>query len=140
LSAQVSAAPFHPFASPENAAMSDPIPPGPETAATLRSQLQGVVPLLRESRQIDPEVKEALAELIGELIQVMDPNAPAAEAAHLAECSTHLVQALHRKHHAGVLTAAKERLEAAATRAETEAPVATGLARRLIDTLANLGI
>jgi hypothetical protein len=120
--------------------MSDPIPPGPETAATLRSQLQGVVPLLRESRHIDPEVKEALAELIGELIQVMDPNAPAAEAAHLAESSTHLVQALQHKHHARVLTAAKERLEEAATRAEAKAPVATGLARRLIDTLANLGI
>ena len=70
----------------------------------------------------------------------MDPHPPAVEAAHLAESSAHLVEALHRKHHAGLIAAAKERLEEAATRAEAEAPVATGLARRLIDTLANLGI
>jgi hypothetical protein len=120
--------------------MTESTPPSPETAAAVRTQLQEVVPLLRSSRHIEPEVQEALADLVDELIRVMDPNPPAVEAAHLAESSTHLVQALHRKHHAGLIVAAKERLEAAATRAEAEAPVATGLARRLIDTLANLGI
>src|SRR5262249_55046935 len=70
---------------------------------------------------IDPDVQQALADLVDELIRVMDPHAPALEAAHLAESSTHLVQALHRKQHAGLLTAATERLEAAATRAEAEA-------------------
>jgi len=120
--------------------MNEPAPPSPEAAATVRTHLQEVVPLLRETRHIEPEVQQALADLVDELIRVMDPNAPAAQAAHLAESSTHLVQALHRKHHAGLITAAKERLEEAATRAEAEAPVATGLARRLIDTLANMGI
>jgi len=70
----------------------------------------------------------------------MDPHAPAPQAAHLAESSTQLVHALHRKQHAGLIAAAKERLEEAPTRAETEAPVATGLARRLVDALANMGI
>jgi hypothetical protein len=120
--------------------MTEPTPPTPETAAAVRTQLKEIVPLLRSSRHIEPEVQEALADLVDELIRVMDPNAPAVEAAHLAESSTHLVEALHRKHHAGLIAAAKERLESAATRAEAEAPVATGLARRLIDTLANLGI
>jgi hypothetical protein len=120
--------------------MTDPAPPRPEAAASVRTQLHEVVPLLRGTRHIEPDVQQALADLVDELIRVMDPNAPAAQAAHLAESSTHLVQALHRKHHAGLITAAKERLEEAATRAEAEAPVATGLARRLIDTLSNLGI
>jgi hypothetical protein len=41
---------------------------------------------------------------------------------------------------AGLLAAARHRFEAAVTRAELEAPMATGIARRLIETLANLGI
>ena len=120
--------------------MSEPTLPTPEAAATVRTQLQAVVPLLREARHVDPDVRQALADLVDELIRLIDPNAPAAEAAHLAESSTLLAQALHRKHHTGLISTAKERLEEAATRAEAEAPVATGLARRLIDTLANLGI
>ncbi len=120
--------------------MTEPTPPSPEAAPAVRTKLEEIVPLLRSSRHIEPEVQEALADLVDELIRVMDPNPPAVEAAHLAESSAHLVEALHRKHHAGLIAAAKERLEEAATRAEAEAPVATGLARRLIDTLANLGI
>jgi hypothetical protein len=120
--------------------MSEPLPPTPEAAAIARTRLQEIVPLLRESRHVDPQVQRALADLVDELIRMMDPNAPAAEAAHLAESSTHLVEALHRKQHAHLIAAAKERLEEAATRAVTEAPVATGLARRVIDTLAGLGI
>jgi len=120
--------------------MTDPIPLQPDAATTVRARLLEVVPLLREARHIEPEARRALADLVDELIRVMDPNAPAAQAAHLAESSTHLAEALHREHHHGLLASAKERLEEAAARAEAEAPVATGLARRLIDTLANLGI
>ena len=120
--------------------MTELTPPSPENFAAVRTQLQEIVPLLRTSRHLEPEVQEALADLVDELIRVIDPNAPAAEAAHLAESSAHLVHALHRKHHAGLIAAARQRLEDAATRAEAEAPLATGLARRLIDTLANLGI
>lgn len=116
-------------------------PPLPSTeAATVRTRLQELVPLIRETRHIERDAQQALADLVDELIRLMDPLAPAAQSAHLAESSTHLVEALHRKHHAGLIAAAKDRLEAAATRAEAEAPVATGLARRLIDTLANMGI
>ncbi len=120
--------------------MTEPTHPSPDTDVAVRAQLQEVVLLLRTSRHVEPEVQEALADLVNELIRVMDPHPPAAEAAHLAESSAHLVEALHRKHSAGLIAAAKDRLEEAATRAEAGAPVATGLARRLIDTLANLGI
>jgi hypothetical protein len=120
--------------------MTEPTQPDPETVAAVRTKLQELVPLLRSARHIEPEVQDVLADLVDELIRVMDPNAPAAEAAHLAESSAHLAQVLHRKPHPGLIAAARDRLEAAATRAETKAPVATGLARRLIDTLSNLGI
>jgi hypothetical protein len=120
--------------------MSDSSSMSPETAAAVRARLQEVVPLLRTARHIEPEVQQALANLVDELVRVMDPNAPAAETGHLAESTAHLVQALHRRHHGGLIASAKERLEEAATHAVAEAPVATGLARRLIDTLANLGI
>jgi hypothetical protein len=120
--------------------MTEPTPPTPEAVATVRTQLQEVVPLLREGRHLDRDVQQALADLVDELIRMMDPHAPADSTAHLAESSTQLVRALHRKQHTGMLAAAKARLEEAATRAEAEAPMATGLARRLIDTLSNLGI
>jgi hypothetical protein len=124
--------------------MTEPTQPQPgsgsESTAAVRAKLQEIVPLLRSARHIEPEVQQVLADLVDELIRVMDPNAPPAEAAHLAESSAQLAQVLHRKHHSGLIAAARDRLEAAATRAEAEAPVATGLARRLIDTLANLGI
>lgn len=117
---------------------SSPLPNEPPT--TVLDDLREVVPLLREVRHIEPEARQALADLVDELIRVIDPNAPVARTAHLAESSTHLIQVLHRKQHAGLINTAKERLEEAAARAEAEAPVATGLARRLIDALANLGI
>jgi hypothetical protein len=91
-------------------------------------------------RILDRDVQQALADLVDELIRVIDPHAPAVETAHLAEGSAQLARALHRRPHAGVIAAAKLRLEEAATRAEAKAPMATGLARRLIDTLSNLGI
>jgi hypothetical protein len=121
--------------------MTEPISsPNPNRDAVSPTRLEEVVGLLRSSSHIDPQVQQALADLVDELIHSLDPNTPAAQAEHLAESSAHLVQALHRKHHAGLIAAAKDRLEEAATRAEAEAPVATGLARRLIDTLASLGI
>jgi hypothetical protein len=120
--------------------MTEPMQPGPETAAAFRDQLRKSMAQLRAMPQIEPEVRQVLADFVDELSRHLDPNVPAAEAAHLAESSAHLVEALARKHHPGLIAAARDRLEAAATRAETAAPVATGLARRLIDTLANLGI
>jgi hypothetical protein len=51
-----------------------------------------------------------------------------------------MIQALQQQRGPGYLTAARNRLGEAALRAEVEAPLAAGIARRLIDTLANLGI
>jgi hypothetical protein len=120
--------------------MSEPESPGPVPSSPLQQSLLKLAPLLREAHHLEPEVQEILADLIDELVRAVDPAAPSAQTEHLAETSAHLVRVLHRKQHVGLLTAAKERLEEAAARAEAEAPVATGLARRLVETLAGLGI
>jgi hypothetical protein len=120
--------------------MSNPISPSPDPSGSIQERLLKLAPLLREAHHIEPEVQEIVADLIDELVRMVDPAAPSSQAEHLAATSTNLMQVLHRKQHVGLLTAAKERLEEAAARAEAEAPVATGLARRLVDALAGLGI
>ena len=96
---------------------------------------------LREADHLGPEAQSAVADLLDELARAIPPaGVGPAEASHLAESATHLAEALHRRHEAGALTAALERFEASMARAEAKAPMASGIARRLIETLANLGI
>jgi hypothetical protein len=117
--------------------MSQPSPIDPAVSARLRQLAQ----LLREAHHLKPETQQALANLVQELSGALASSAPsAANQAHLVEGTAHLVEALHQQKHAGFLAAASKRLEEAAVRAEAEAPLATGIVRRLIDTLANLGI
>jgi hypothetical protein len=82
-----------------------------------------------------------LADLIDELGNAAgSAEMPPAEVSHLAESTTQFIQALHRRHEPGRLTAARNRLEQAVLQAESRAPVAAGVARRVLDALANLGI
>jgi hypothetical protein len=81
-----------------------------------------------------------VADLVAELAACADLNHSTESARHLAQSSDELARAIHDPEDAGVLTAARLRLEEAAARAETEAPVATGVVRRLIDALAGIGI
>ena len=67
-------------------------------------------------------------------------SAPSAEGSHLADSTAHLARALNRPHDTGLLASAKKRLEESIIRAENEVPLASGLARNLLDILANLGI
>jgi hypothetical protein len=103
------------------------------------ARLRELARLLRQTYHLGPEAQQSLANLVEELSGVLDvPSAPAQ--AHLADSTAHLVEAIHHQKDTGLLNAAKRRLETAAVRAETEAPVATGIVRRLIEALANLGI
>ena len=87
------------------------------------------------------EAQEALADLVDELGKTLTPTALASsETAHLATSAANLARTLHQEHSPTLLSAAKQRLEQAALRAETQAPVAAGIARRLLDVLADLGI
>lgn len=121
--------------------MPDPTPAGPPADSSIPARLHELARLLRASSHLDPQAQTELANLIDELRQVL-PNAAlsSVDQSHLAESAAHLVQALHQRQDAGFLQAAKHRLEDAGLRAETEAPLAAGIVRRLIETLANLGI
>ena len=55
------------------------------------------------------------------------------------ESTVHLAQVVHGQE-TGVLSAARERLEGAIVGVESRAPRIAGLGRRLLETLANLGI
>lgn len=116
-------------------------PLGSQPPAQVQTSLHELAALLRDARHLEPETQQALADLVDELSNVVDPTAlPSAETAHLVASAADLARALHHRHEPGLLSTAKERLENAVRRAEAEAPLATGVARRLIDTLANLGI
>jgi hypothetical protein len=94
---------------------------------------------LRGARHLTPETRAALADLLAELAGAVGSGGPGPEATHLAESAARAARALGEPHR-GSLTAARERLEAAAARAGAEAPVATGVALRLIDLLSEIGI
>jgi hypothetical protein len=116
-------------------------PPTDPPPDQVRDRLRELARLLRKARHLDPDAKQELADLVDELGGALHPEAfSSAETAHLADSAAHLAQALSRPGDTGLLDAARERLEKAVARAEAKAPVATGVARRLIDALANLGI
>jgi hypothetical protein len=110
--------------------------------AELRSRLLAGAARLQGLDHLEPDDQVALANLIGELADLLDPHAATdqAEHKHLAEQSAVLIQAIGTKQDTGLIAAARDRLEEAAARAEAAAPVATGVVRQLIDALAGIGI
>ena len=111
------------------------------TGAHIRATFHDVAQMLREAHQLKPEAQEALADLVDELGKTLTPTALAtSETAHLASSAASVARALHQEQSPTLLSAAKQRLEQAALRAEARAPVATDVARRLLDVLADLGI
>ena len=110
-------------------------------AAEVQARLHDVARMLQASTSLDPEARQVLAELVDKLGTTLQAsNAPPAEVARLAASAAHLAEALHHQRDQGLLGKARDRLGAAVMQAEAEAPVAAGLARRLLDVLANIGI
>jgi hypothetical protein len=91
-------------------------------------------------RHIGPQARRELADVLDELATELAKIPESPQAGHLAESAAHLVDELRGERAEGPLAAAKHRLEEAAARAEAKAPVATGLAFRLVDLLAEIGI
>jgi hypothetical protein len=107
----------------------------------IQTRLHDVARMLRAAGSLDPEARHVLAELVDELTAALQASkAPPAEVAQLAASAAQLAEALHHQHDRGLLADARDRLGAAVLRAEASAPVATGLALQLLDTLANIGI
>ena len=121
--------------------MPDQLEPNAGTAQTVQARIHEVARLLRDSQSVSPQVQAALAELLDEMSATLkESKAPPAEVTHLAESAAHLARALHERHDEGLVARAGERLRLAMLQAEEDAPTAVGLARRVIDALASIGI
>jgi hypothetical protein len=82
-----------------------------------------------------------LADLVEELSNLLaSAGISLPEVSRLATETANLAHALHDGENPRGLAAARQRLEAAALRAEETAPLVSGFVQRLLDTLANLGI
>lgn len=111
------------------------------TLPEIQARLRDVAAMLRQSTAIDRAAKRDLAELVEELNRTLDTTAlPTPELTQLAESTAHLAESLHRQQTQHLPARARERLEQALSDAEAHAPLAVGLARRLVETLANLGV
>jgi hypothetical protein len=117
------------------------MPEQPQAAPEILANLHQVAGLLRQAPHLGPEERRILAEVVDELAQALKaPQAPSPELMRLADNTTHLLQALHHRHDAGLVASARTRVEEALERAETRAPFVVGLVRRLVDMLAATGI
>jgi hypothetical protein len=125
---------------PEGGAAMPDQPANQPPATEVQASLHELATVLREGHHLGPETRQALANLLDELSQTSDPAARSTATAQLAQHAAHLARQLHRRQDRTLLTAARDRLEEAVYRAEAESPVAAGIARQLLDALANLGI
>jgi hypothetical protein len=116
-----------------------PINPTPPSSVPAR--LHEVARLLRDADHLDPEAQQSLADLADELANSLGTSAvPSAEEVQLANLAGRLIQALHQPESAAPVAATRHRLQEAIVAAEARAPLAAGLARRLLDVLADIGI
>jgi hypothetical protein len=120
---------------PEQPPLGSPAPSG------VQASLQTIAKVLRDPQPLSLETREVLADLVDELgAGLATAPAPPAEVIHLANSAARLVQAVHRQAAPGLLEDARRRLDAAILNAESNHPLTAGLARRLLDALANIGI
>jgi nucleoside-triphosphatase THEP1 len=121
--------------------MPEPTPSGPPIPPSVQASLHAVAEVLRDPHPLSAEAREALAALVDELGNLLsEPGAPPEAVAHLADSTAHLVQAVHRRADEGLLAAARDRVEQAILGVEAQAPLAAGIARRVLDALSGIGI
>jgi hypothetical protein len=121
--------------------MSEQAPSNPPVPPEVQDSLHTINQLLRDAHHLGPQAQRTLAALVGELEHALGASkASPEELAHLTDSTAKLVEAVHQQHEEGVLGAARDRLEEAVIGAEARAPVVTGVVRRLLDALSNLGI
>jgi hypothetical protein len=107
----------------------------------LEANLHRIAELLRNAEHLSPEAQQSLALLVDDLAAAAKkPSGDAATATHVATTAAHLLEALVQKRDQGMLSAARDRLERTVMSAETQAPMAAGVARRLLDIIAGIGI
>ncbi len=112
-----------------------------DTSIDLEASLHRIAGLLRDAGHLNPEAQQSLALLVDDLAEaVKKPAGDPAAANHVAKTAAHLLDALVHQHDQGMLSAARDRLERTVMGAESQAPMAAGVARRLLEILAGIGI
>jgi Pex19 protein family len=106
----------------------------PEAA---RQRLEQLASLLRQAPHLDAETQRQLADLLDELGKALGDEPAGAK---VAESAAQVAHALQNEGQPSRVTSAMRRLEESAARAEAEAPLATGIVRRFLEALADLGI
>lgn len=118
----------------------------PETSTSLSSpevlaHLHTISELLHQPHRLGDAAQAALAEFVDELDRALRCGTLANdEAARLAAATSQFAAAVHREEEAGVLQAARDRLERVAVEVDQRAPLVSGLTWRFIKALSQLGI
>jgi hypothetical protein len=121
--------------------MAEQPPANLPTTAAIQSSLHELAQVLRRADHLEPEAQQAVADLMDALGRALGTEtAPPAELGPVATEAAQLARALQHRHNPTLLTAAKERLQKAALRAETAVPAVTAIVQRLLETLADFGI
>lgn len=121
--------------------MSESVPESRSRAEQIQSELQELAARLRQTQHLDPKAQASLAALLDELgAGIGTTGSISANTEGLTRAVSDLARSLHEQHHASILETAQDRLKEAAVRAETEAPVATGVVYRFIEALSSVGI
>jgi hypothetical protein len=112
-----------------------------ESSADIREQLQLIAESLRHADHLSQDARRRLADLVDELKAAIDADPGAtASAVGFHEHVARLALAIQQNHEPGLLETARRKVEETIVSAETEAPVLSGIARRLIRALSDLGI
>lgn len=112
-----------------------------ETENDVRAKLQAISGVLRHADHLGPEARQRLADLVEELSgAIATEQGSSTNAAHLSDSVARLALAIQENHAQGLLESARNRLEQAVVSTEIESPMMSGIASRLIQTLADLGI
>ena len=121
--------------------MSEPSKENPTAATNVHEHLHTIARLLRDARHLSPEAQDLLAELVDELGRALEANTvPPAELGRLTDQVAALLRAAKPGAEEGLMGQIQDRVDQAATSLESRAPMLTGLTRRLIETLTELGI
>lgn len=121
--------------------MDENVSPQMSLVPELQTRLKDIVRRLRQPGSLDAESQQTLAGLVDEMTAVLrNAHLPAAELTHLAQTTAHLEDTLQYHQDQGTVGKARAGLERVVSSAETSAPLAVGLARRLLEVLANIGI
>jgi hypothetical protein len=106
-----------------------------------RALLRVVAHLLYQADQLGPEAQRSLGEFLNRYADALEePKISAEDLTRLTERAFQLAQTIHQGEERGVVTTVRDRLEAAIIAADAEYPTASGIGRRLMETLSNLGI